>query len=81
MLIGEHVVVPAERELHLCSGSRLPSAYSRNLLCNMFEQLTLIIGTDATLQFLNLQLPLRFGNGPLAMHLTFRMTVLIFMNI
>ena len=24
MLIGEHVVVPAERELHLCSGSRKP---------------------------------------------------------
>jgi len=32
----------------------------------MFEPLTLIIGTDAMLQFLNTQLLLRFGNGPLA---------------
>src|SRR5215468_12693237 len=49
----------------MCHGA---SACSRNLLCNMFEPLTLIIGTDAMLQFLNTQLPLRFGNGPLAMH-------------
>src|SRR5438067_5866278 len=43
------------------------SARPRDLLCNGFEQLTVIIGTDPVLQFVHMQLPIRFGNGPLAM--------------
>ena len=36
------------------------------MLCNMFEERTLIIGTDVMLQFLNTPPPLRFDHGPLA---------------
>jgi hypothetical protein len=36
-------------------------------LCNGFEQLTVIVGTDPMLQFVHMPLPIRFGHGPLAM--------------
>ena len=48
--------------------ARTPSARPRDLLCNRFESLTIIIGTDPMLQLVHLQLSSRFGDGPRAMH-------------
>jgi len=45
----------------------LASAESRDFLCHRFEELTVIIGTDPRLQFIHMQLPIRFSHGPFAM--------------
>ena len=55
------------RESVLPGAMRFPSAIPQDLLCNGFQQLTVIIGTNPMLQFCDTQLAIRFRNRALAM--------------